>query len=244
MKTLHELFEDGLKDIYNAEKQLMKALPKMAKMAKNPRLKQGFENHLKETEAHAQRIEMACKSLGIKPSGMVCKGMKGLMDEATEHMSDLKSSASADAELIALAQKAEHYEIGTYGTLCTWAQLMGHTEALGLLKNNLSDEERTDQLLSQIAQSEVNNMAASESKQKKMGGNDSTTKRRTTTKRTTATRATPSRATGRRKTTTRATTRTSTTGSPGGSHSKTGGTRGKSTTTRSKTGTRSRASAR
>ncbi len=244
MKTLHELFEDGLKDIYNAEKQLIKALPKMAKMAKNPRLKQGFVNHLKETEAHAKRIEMACQSIGIKPSGMVCKGMKGLVDEANEHMSDLKPSASADAELIALAQKAEHYEIGTYGTLCTWAELMGHTEALGFLKNNLSDEERTDQLLSQIAQSEVNNMAANESKQMKMGGKGSATKRRTATKRTTATRATPSRATGRRKTTTRATTRTSATRLSGGSHSKSDGTKGKTTTTRSKSGSRARASAR
>src|SRR5438045_755819 len=105
MKTLHELFEDGIKDIYNAEKQLVKALPKMAKMAKNARLKEGFENHLRETEAHAQRVEMACQTLGMKPTGMVCQGMKGLIEEATEHMRELKPSACADAELIALAQK-------------------------------------------------------------------------------------------------------------------------------------------
>jgi ferritin-like metal-binding protein YciE len=235
MKTLHELFEDGLKDIYNAEKQLIKALPKMAKMAKNTRLKQSFENHLKETEAHAQRIEMACRSIGIKPSGMVCKGMKGLIDEATEHMSGLKPSACADAELVALAQKAEHYEIGTYGTLCTWAELMGHAEALGLLKNNLSDEERTDQLLSQIAQSEVNNMAANESKQMKMADTKrrrtTTTRSKTPTRKTATTRSTTGRATTRRKT---ATGRAS-----GGSHSK-----GTSTMPRAKVTGRTKASSR
>ena len=252
MKTLHELFEDGIKDIYNAEKQLIKALPKMAKMAKNPRLKQGFENHLRETEAHAQRIEMACRSLGMKPSGMVCKGMKGLIDEATEHMSELKPGPAADAELIALAQKVEHYEIGTYGTLCTWAELMGHTEALGLLKNNLSDEERTDQLLTQVAMSEVNQLAARESKDNKMSSNgkmrsgSGTGRRKTTGRRTsTSSRGTTSTrksATGRSKATTRGRSSTgrATSGRTTGSHSKTGGTRVKSTTR----STRGRASAR
>ncbi|MEA2552615.1 MAG: hypothetical protein QOJ65_791 [Fimbriimonadaceae bacterium] len=168
MSNFHEMFEEGLKDIYNAEKQLTKALPKMAKMAKNPQLKQGFENHLRQTEEQCRRIEQACQMLGTKPTGMVCKGMKGLIEEATEHMQGLKPSACTDAELIGLAQKAEHYEIATYGTLCEWAKTMGHNEILSLLKLNMSEEESTDELLSQIAEGQVNQMAAKESEQMMM----------------------------------------------------------------------------
>ena len=163
MPTFHELFEDGIKDAYNAEKQLIKALPKMAKLAKNPQLKQGFENHLQQTEGHARRIEQAAQALGFKPSGMVCKAMQGLVEEANEHTKGLKPSACTDAELIALAQKVEHYEIATYGTLCEWAKLMGHEEAYGLLQQNLTEEEQTDALLTQIAEGQVNQMAMEES---------------------------------------------------------------------------------
>jgi len=186
--------------MYNAEKQLIKALPKMVKMAKNSRLKQGFENHLRETESHAQRVEMACGTLGIKPSGMVCRAMKGLIEEASEHMKGLKPGSTTDAELIALAQKVEHYEIGSYGTLCRWAETMGHTEALDLLKKNLSDEDRTDQLLTQIAESEVNQMAAHDSKNMKVRATGTRGGRRTTATAKKA-RATGTRAgTGRPKT--------------------------------------------
>jgi ferritin-like metal-binding protein YciE len=168
MPTFHEMFEDGIKDAYNAEKQLIKALPKMAKMAQNQGLRDGFENHLRQTEGHARRIEQAASQLGFKPSGMVCKAMKGLVEEADEHMKGLKPSACTDAELIALAQKVEHYEIATYGTLCEWARMMGHEEAFGLLKQNLTEEEQTDELLTRLAEGQVNQMAAEESNQMMM----------------------------------------------------------------------------
>lgn len=193
MPTFHEMFEDGIKDAYNAEKQLIKALPKMAKLAKNSQLKQGFENHLQQTEGHARRIEQAAQTLGFKPSGMVCKAMQGLVEEANEHTKDLKPSACTDAELIALAQKVEHYEIATYGTLCEWAKLMGHEEAYGLLQQNLTEEEQTDQFLTQIAEGTVNQMAMDEggkgmieeSHSKGNGGSKSlTAKSKTTTSRT------------------------------------------------------------
>lgn len=191
MQTFHEMFEDGIKDAYNAEKQLIKALPKMAKMAQNQELKEGFENHLQQTEGHARRIEQAAEQLGFKPSGMVCAAMKGLVEEAEEHMKGLKPSACTDAELIALAQKVEHYEMATYGTLVEWAKIMGHEEAMGLLQQNLTEEEETDELLTQIAEGSVNQMAADESGQSMMGdghskggnGGGSSTKSKTTTSR-------------------------------------------------------------
>ena len=199
MSTLHEMFEDGLKDIYNAEKQMSKALPRMMKMAKSPELRIAIEGHLAQTEQHAKRVEEACQSIGTKPTGMVCQGMKGLVEEATEHMKGKKSSVVTDAEIIALAQKAEHYEIATYGSLCEWAKVMGHEEAHRLLKMNMAEEELTDKKLSQIAESTINLEAARMSKQDMMGNGHSKpgTMRRTTPKaspaRRTTARRTPSR---------------------------------------------------
>lgn len=171
MNTLHEMFEDGIKDVYNAEKQLLKALPKFGKLAKSQQLKQAFETHLGQTEEQCRRLEQAAQLLGFKPTGMVCAAMKGLVEEGNEHTKGLKPSAVTDAELIALAQKNEHYEIATYGTLCTWAKEMGHNEVLTLLKQNLNEEEETDKLLTQIAEGEVNRMALEESNQMNMGQN-------------------------------------------------------------------------
>jgi len=151
LKTLHELFEDGLKDMYNAEKQLIKALPKMVKMAKNSRLKQGFENHLRETESHAQRVEMACATLGIKPSGMVCRAMKGLIEEGSEWMEEDAEPEVMDASLIAAAQRVEHYEIAGYGCVRTYAQLLGNEKAARLLQQTLDEEGKTDKLLTDLA---------------------------------------------------------------------------------------------
>lgn len=168
MSNFHEMFQDGIKDIYNAEKQLLKALPKFTKMAKTPELKQAFERHTMETEEQCRRIEQAAQILGFKPTGMVCKGMQGLVEEGKEHMEGLKPSVTTDAELIALAQKSEHYEIATYGTLCEWAKCMGHNEVLTLLKQNMAEEEQTDKLLSQMAESSINRMAAEESNQMMM----------------------------------------------------------------------------
>ena len=169
MSTLHEMFEEGLKDIYNAEKQMSKALPKLAKLAQNPELRLAIETHMGETEQHMKRLEEACTSIGIKPTGVVCHGMMGLVEEATEHTKGKKPSAATDAEIIAVAQKAEHYEIATYGTLCEWAKVMGHGEALRLMKLNMGEEERTDSLLTQMAESKINPQAARESGQTKMG---------------------------------------------------------------------------
>lgn len=169
MKSLHTMFEDGLKDMYNAEKQLVKAMPKLAKLAKSKDLKSGIEKHMTQTEEHIRRLDEACKSIGIKPTGVVCHGMMGLVEEAKEHTRGLKASAATDAEIIAIAQKAEHYEIASYGTLCEWAKTMNHEKAYQLLKLNLADEELTDQRLSQLAEGSINRMAAQEAGSKAMG---------------------------------------------------------------------------
>lgn len=196
MNTLHEMFEDGIKDVYNAEKQLLKALPKFGKLAKSQQLKQAFETHLQQTEEQCRRLEQAAQLLGFKPTGMVCAAMKGLVEEGNEHTKGLKPSAVTDAELIALAQKNEHYEIATYGTLCTWAKEMGHNEVHTLLKQNMGEEEETDKLLTQIAEGEVNRMALEESNQMQMeqsqkngrsggsksGGSKTTTRKSTASK--------------------------------------------------------------
>jgi len=253
MKSLHELFIDGLKDMYNAEKQLTKALPKMAKMAKNPELKEGFQNHLRQTEEHVRRVEQACQAMGEKPSGMVCQAMLGLVKEASEHMGELKASSCADAELIALAQKVEHYEIGSYGTLCTWAELMGHNEALELLKQNLTEEEQTDQLLTQIAEGQVNQAAAEENQQMQMEqqqggmkgkgrGRSSTGRGRASTGGRGSSGGTSRSKSGGSSRGRSSTGRTSTTGR-GGGRSTSGTSRGRSTSARSGSETHSRGGA-
>jgi ferritin-like metal-binding protein YciE len=157
--SMQELFEDGVKDIYNAEKQLVKALPKMAKKVSSATLRDAMENHLEQTKRQCERLEQVAEKMGFKPTGMVCKGMQGLVEEAEEHMKELDSNACGDAEIIALAQKVEHYEIASYGTLCEWAKLLGEDEALNLLKENLNEEETTDELLTQLAESEINTKA-------------------------------------------------------------------------------------
>ena len=252
MKSLHELFEDGIKDMYNAEKQLIKALPKMVKMSKDQRLKEGFENHLRQTHGHAQRIEQICQSINIKPTGMVCRAMLGLVEEASEHMQGLKPSSCTDAEVIALAQKIEHYEIGSYGTLVEWAKLMGHEEAANLLQQTLDEEKAADNLLNEIAYGEVNRLAAEESQQMNMGDGGVRRKTRTTratSRGTTRSRTTTSRGktrgTGRTKSRTAraATTNRSSTRSPSRSTAS-AKTSGRKSTARGKSTPRGRASMR
>ena len=157
--ALHELFLDELADVYSAEKQLTKALPKMAKAAQSPELRDAFEMHLGETEEQISRLERATKILGETLKRKKCKGMEGLIEEGTEMMEEKDDSAALDAALIASAQKIEHYEIAAYGTLCTWAEIMGHQEALDLLKRNLSEEKATDEKLTGIAESAANQEA-------------------------------------------------------------------------------------
>lgn len=156
---LHELFLEELADIYNAEQQITKALPKMAKAAESEELRQAFEEHLHQTEEQISRLDQVFESLGESMKRKTCKGMQGLIEEGKEVMEEQKGSAAIDAALIAAAQKVEHYEIATYGTLCAWAEQMGHQEALELLKENIDEEEMTDERLTELAESLANQRA-------------------------------------------------------------------------------------
>jgi ferritin-like metal-binding protein YciE len=152
MSTLRETFLDELADIYDAEHQLTKALPKMAKAAENDELKAGFEEHLRQTETHVERVERVFQALGEKARAKKCKAMKGLIEEGAELISD----DAGDAALIAAAQKVEHYEIAGYGSLKSWAQLMGEDEAVELLEQTLEEEKETDGKLTELAESAIN----------------------------------------------------------------------------------------
>jgi ferritin-like metal-binding protein YciE len=159
---LHELFLDELADVYNAEQQITKALPKMAKAAQSEELRMAFEEHLGQTEEQISRLDQVFQSLGESLKRKTCKGMQGLIEEGSEVMQEHKGSPEIDAALIAAAQKVEHYEIATYGTLCTWAEQMGHDEALELLKQNIDEEETTDERLTELAESLANLRAEQE----------------------------------------------------------------------------------
>jgi ferritin-like metal-binding protein YciE len=168
--TLSEVFNDNIKDLYHAEKQLIKALPKLIKKATNPDLKQSLEMHLGETEDHVRRLEQCAEILGFKPTGKVCHGMMGLVEEATEHTGELKPGAVMDAEIIVCAQKAEHYEICAYGCLCAWGEILGHKEVVALLQQNMAQEEAADKKLTQIAEQVVNAKAMREEMKPSMDG--------------------------------------------------------------------------
>jgi len=156
MKTLDDLFTHGLRDIYNAEKQLVKALPKMAKAAMSDKLRAGFEEHLQQTEGHVERLETIFESLDMSNRGVKCKAMEGLVEEGGEMIDEDAESAVKDAGLIAAAQKVEHYEIAAYGTLATFAEMLGHSDAVELLKATLAEEKQTDENLTELAESEIN----------------------------------------------------------------------------------------
>jgi ferritin-like metal-binding protein YciE len=149
-KALRELFIDELKDIYSAENQLIKALPKMAKAATSDDLRAGFEEHLEQTKEHARRIEEICTELGEKPTGKKCGGMEGLIGEGKEMMDEFEDDV-LDAALISAAQRVEHYEIAAYGTVRTYAELLGHDRAVELLEQTLEEEKETDQKLTELA---------------------------------------------------------------------------------------------
>jgi len=154
-QALKELYIDELKDIYNAENQLVKALPKMAKAANSEELRTGFEEHLEQTRGHVQRLEQIFKELGEKHSGKKCKGMEGLVTEGQEMMSEDFEDDVMDAPLISAAQRVEHYEIAAYGTVRTYAELLGEDTAAQLLEQTLEEEKETDQKLTDMA-SEIN----------------------------------------------------------------------------------------
>lgn len=145
--TLHELFLEQIRDLYSAEQQLTKALPQMAEAAHDPALKKGFKVHFKETQGHVKRLEKIFKKLDEDPSGKTCKAMEGLVKEGKETINEDASPAVKDAALIAAAQRVEHYEIAGYGTVKTYAALMGHREAAQLLALTLKEEGATDKKL-------------------------------------------------------------------------------------------------
>jgi ferritin-like metal-binding protein YciE len=159
-KTLDDLFLDTVKDIYFAEKQILKALPKMAKAATSPELKAGFEKHQDETEAHVERLDKVFELLGKPARGKTCDAILGILEEGKSIMEDYKGTDALDAGLISAAQAVEHYEIARYGTLKSWAELLGMTEAVSLLDATLKEEMATDKKLSQVAETAVNRLAA------------------------------------------------------------------------------------
>jgi len=151
--NLHDVYVEQLKDLYSAETQLIKVLPKMAKAATSPELAKGFEEHLEQTKEHAARLEEICKGLDEKPTGKTCKAMKGLIEEGAETIEEDASPAAKDAMLIAAAQRVEHYEIAGYGTVKNYAELLGEDEAVELLEQTLQEEVETDEKLTEAAES-------------------------------------------------------------------------------------------
>lgn len=149
---LRELYLDELRDLYSAEKQLVKALPKMAKAATSPDLRSGFEEHLEQTKGHVSRLEQIFKALEKSPNGKTCKGMEGLIKEGSEMIEEDPEPEELDAGLIAAAQRVEHYEMAGYGCVRTYANLLGEAEAAGLLEETLNEEKETDSKLTELAE--------------------------------------------------------------------------------------------
>ena len=156
LSSLDDLLVHELQDIYNAEGQILKALPRMAKAASNPDLKAAFEEHRSQTEGQVKRLEQVFKLLGHPVKGKKCEGMAGLIEEGKKVMQEDAEPEVLDAALIAAAQKVEHYEIAAYGCLCTYAEMLGYQEAHELLGQNLDEEETTDEKLTALAESVIN----------------------------------------------------------------------------------------
>ena len=158
--TLHDAFIDELRDAYDAEKQLIKALPKLAKAATSPELRAAFEAHLEETRGQVERLEQVFASLDEKVRGKHCDGIAGIIEEGKSIMEEEFDDATMDACLIAAGQRAEHYEMAAYGTLVAWARAMGHDEAADLLEQTLDEEKAADEKLSSLAEDGINQEAA------------------------------------------------------------------------------------
>lgn len=155
-KTLNDLFYDTLKDIYYAERQIVKALPKMARAAQAPELKTAFQKHKEETEVHIERLQQVFEAIGKRAQGKTCEAIQGILSEGEEIMEEFKGTAALDAGLISSAQAVEHYEITRYGTLKAWAEQLGHRDAAQLLDATLKEEAKTDEALTTLAESAVN----------------------------------------------------------------------------------------
>ncbi len=159
-KSLEDLFVNLLKDMYYAEKQILKALPKMAKKADSSELRQALEHHLKETEGQVQRLEEVFGLCDLKPVGKTCPAIKGILEEGEEGMKDAKDPDVLDAGMIADAQAVEHYEIARYGTMIAWANQLGMSDAATLLQQNLDQEYGADRTLTDLAEGQLNRQAA------------------------------------------------------------------------------------
>lgn len=155
-RTLDDLFLDTLKDIYYAEKQILKALPKMAKAAATPELKQAFEKHRDETETHVERLTEVFEIIGKAPRGKTCDAILGIIEEGKSIIEEFEGTPALDAGLLAAAQAVEHYEIARYGTLKSWAKQLGMNDVAKLFDQTLAEETKTDQALSQLGETKVN----------------------------------------------------------------------------------------
>jgi ferritin-like metal-binding protein YciE len=158
-KTLEDLFHETLKDIYYAERKILRALPKMARGAQSPDLKAAFEKHAEETQIHVERLQQVFELMGKAARGKTCPAIDGIIEEGEEAMQAFAGSPALDASLVAAAQAVEHYEIARYGTLLRWAQVMGQDDAATLLEQTLQEEGMTDEALTQIADGTVNQAA-------------------------------------------------------------------------------------
>jgi ferritin-like metal-binding protein YciE len=187
--TLHDAFIEELRDVYDAEKQLIKALPKMARAARSDELRQLFEAHLEETRGQVERLEEVFASIEEKPRGKHCEGIAGIIEEGKSVLEEDYDEPTLDASLIAAGQRAEHYEMAAYGTLCAWARAMGHEQAADLLDQTLEEEKSADQKLSALAEGGLNQeaaqlahpemaMSANERQSGKRGGSSSKGRRR------------------------------------------------------------------
>jgi ferritin-like metal-binding protein YciE len=157
--TMDDLFVHTLRDIYYAEKQIVKALPDMIEKSTNPQLKQGFETHLRESQEHVKRVEQVFKMHGVDVAGVDCPAIDGIIEEANEVAGEVEDKEVLDAALIAAAQAVEHYEITRYGTLVAWAKQLGRNDCAAVLQKNLDEEKATDRKLTAMAESSVNRRA-------------------------------------------------------------------------------------
>ena len=185
-KTLRDAFIDEVRDIYDAERQLTRALPKMAKAATMPELKQAFSDHLEETQGQIERLDKVFEAIGERARGKRCEGIAGIIEEGSALMEEEFDEPSMDAALIAAGQRAEHYEMATYGTLVAWARELGHMEAAELLQDNLNEEKAADEKLSAMAEGGVNQEAASNSGEEEDAEAEDRAPARSTSKRSTA----------------------------------------------------------
>ena len=160
MKNLNDLFVHFVRDIYYAEKQVLKTLPKMARKADSPKLREAFEHHREETEQQIENLEKVFEQLGLKARGVTCDAINGILEEGKEIMEEAQDKDTRDAGMIAAAQAVEHYEITRYGTLVSWAKQLGHTQAVPLLQANLDQEYAADKKLSSLAEKTLNMQAA------------------------------------------------------------------------------------